>query len=69
MNFRKNFIVKNTVPFLFKSAKPIILLYFFFGCFRPIFSKSNGTEVIAWRLNLKASAFAGKAGLSDCICK
>jgi hypothetical protein len=51
MKFRKTFIVKKPVPFLFKSVKSVIFLYFLFGCFCPVFPKSNGTEVIAWRLN------------------
>ena len=43
--------MKNIHTLYFNSAKIAILLYFFFGCLLPVFPKSNGREVLAWRLN------------------
>ncbi len=43
--------MKNTCIFHFKTARIAILLSFFFGCLQPVFPKSLGREVIAWRLN------------------
>ncbi len=49
--------MKNTRTIYFKSARIAILLSFFFGCIHPIFSKSNGREVLAWRLSPESDIY------------
>jgi hypothetical protein len=43
--------VKKTISFLFKSAKPAHLLLSFFVCSCFTLAKSNGREVLAWRMS------------------